>query len=262
MRRQIGKNLLVWVLGVATFIASFTTPAYGAKEVRLIMSAAASLQAPLIRIRELYRKVSPDVRIAFNFGSSGALRHQIEQGAPVDLFFPASTWDMDDLAKKQLILTATRIDLLKNSLVLIVAPDGAWIQTFQDLTLEKLARVGLGQPESVPAGRYARETLNYLGIWKQVQAKAVFAKDVKQVLTWVVTGNVDAGMVYRTDAVDSEGVKVVRVAPENSHSPIIYPAAVVKTSSFPGEARDFLKFISSAKAKEVFLNCGFLWNKT
>lgn len=260
--RQIWKNILVCGLGVATFIGSFTTIAYSAKKVRLIVSAATSLQAPLTSLRELYRKVNPEVKIIINFGSSGALRQQIEQGAPVDLFFSASTWDMDALTKNQLILTPTRIDLLKNSMVLIVSRGGAWIQNFQDLTSEKLTQIALGQPTSVPAGLYAKETLDYLGIWKQVQAKAVFAKDVKQVLTWVATGNADAGMVYRTDAFNSESVKVVQVAPENSHSPIIHPAAVVKTSSFPREAKGFLNFISSAKAKQVFLNFGFLWNKT
>ncbi|HYH02818.1 MAG TPA: molybdate ABC transporter substrate-binding protein [Bacillota bacterium] len=261
MKKWVWKRSLFCIWIVLMVIGPLITTSYGKREVRLIVSAAASLQAPLATIGQLYRKVNPEVKVVVNFGSSGALRQQIEQGAPVDLFFPASTRDMDSLAKNQLILTPTRIDLLKNSMVLIVSPGGAWIKTFRDLISEKLVQIALGKPESVPAGRYAQEIFNYLGIWKQVQAKAVFAKDVKQVLTWVATGNVDAGMVYSTDALDVSGVKIVRVAPENSHSPIIYPVAVVKSSLYPREAKSFLNFLSSAKAKQLFLKFGFLWNK-
>ncbi|HOP73471.1 MAG TPA: molybdate ABC transporter substrate-binding protein [Bacillota bacterium] len=251
------NNLFLLIIIVMSLLFGTVS---GKQKVQLMISAAASLQVPLETIAALYQQDNPDVKLLLNFGSSGSLRQQIEQGAQVDIFFPAAAKDMDLVAEKQLVLSGTRKDLLRNSLVLIVSEQGEWIKTFSDLSSKRLSQIAVGHPESVPAGRYAREALTYLKLWTEVEGKLIFAKDVKQVLTWVATGNVDAGFVYHTDAKSVDNVKVVATAPEKSHTPIVYPVAVLKSSLFPEEAGRFIKYLTSTKANKVFVEHGFLIN--
>lgn len=241
-------------------LSLFSVTVSGKQKAQLMISAAASLQGPLQIIASQYQQNNPEVKLILNFGSSGSLRQQIEQGAPADIFFSASEKDMDLLADKQLVLIKTRKDILRNSLVLIVSEQGEWITKFSDLTSKRLTQLAVGHPDSVPAGMYAREALIYLKLWSEVQGKLIFAKDVKQVLTWVATGNVDAGFVYHTDAKSAAKVKVVAIVPEKSHTPIVYPMAVLKGSRFPEEAGRFIKYLTSTKANKVFVDHGFLIN--
>lgn len=251
------------VIGLLTLlVGAVTVSSEGKQEAGLIISAAVSLQAPLETIRQLYEKENPHVKLTLNFGSSGALRQQIEEGAPADVFFPAAAREMDQPQAKGLILERTRLALLKNRMVLIASKKSRWIKRFQDLTSPRLSQIALGQPESVPAGMYAREVLAYLGIWEQVRPKVVYGKDVKQVFTWVATGNIEAGFVYATDARNSTAVKVIATAPELSHSPIVYPVAVVKTTQYLDEAKRFVRYLSSAKAQRVFNQYGFTTNNS
>ena len=222
------------------------------------MSAAISLKDALDEAKQLYTADNPNVNIALNYGASGTLQIQIEQGAPVDVFFPAAPKQMDALDSKGLLLAGTRKDLLRNEVVLIVPKDSSLnISSFQDLTRADVKRVALGEPETVPAGQYAKEVLTNMGIYNALNAKAVLAKDVRQVLTYVETGNVDAGIVYSTDAQSSSKVKVVAKAPEKSHAPVIYPIAVIKGSKNPAAARQFIDFLSGARGRAVFQKYGF-----
>lgn len=257
---RYNKNVNNLFLLMIVIMSLFFGTVFGKQRVQLMISAAASLQSPLHIIASYYQQSNPGVKLILNFGSSGSLRQQIEQGAPADIFFSASVKDMDLLANKQLVLTKTRKDILRNSLVLIVSEQGDWITKFSDLTSKRLSQIAVGHPESVPAGRYAREALTYLKLWTEVEGKLIFAKDVKQVLTWVATGNVDAGFVYHTDAKSVDNVKVVATAPEKSHTSIIYPVAVLKSSLFPEEAGRFIKYLTSTKANKVFVEHGFLIN--
>ncbi|MBS4162258.1 molybdate ABC transporter substrate-binding protein, partial [Klebsiella pneumoniae] len=147
------------------------------------------------------------VSVKFNFGSSGALQQQIEQGAPADLFFSAAEDKFDRLVEKGLISKIDSVKLLENTLVLIVPKGKAQqVSGFEDLTKSGVEKLAIGTPESVPAGKYAKETLTNLHLWSKVQSKIVYGKDVRQVLSYIETGNADAGVVYRTDALTSDQV--------------------------------------------------------
>lgn len=228
--------------------------------VNLNISAAASLKDSMNEIKQLYEAENGNVTLTFNYGSSGTLQQQIEQGADVDIFMPAAPKQMDALENKELIIKDTRINLLQNAVVLIVPKDNNTIADFNDLTSDKTKKIALGEPKSVPAGQYAEEVFTKLGILDKVKGKAVYAKDVREVLTWVETGNADAGIAYATDAKVSDKVKITAAAPSDSHRPVNYPAAVIKASKKADAAMDFMKFLSGDKAKAVFEKYGFKVN--
>jgi molybdate transport system substrate-binding protein len=223
----------------------------------LTVSAAISLKGALDDIQRLYAKQNPDIRLVVNYGASGTLELQIEQGAPVDLYMPAALEPMDLLESKGLLLKGTRKDVVRNEIVLIVPKGSSAISSFRDLAGPQVKRIALGLPAAVPAGQYAKEVLTNLGIYDAVQSKAIWAKDVRQVLTYVETGNVDAGIVYWTDANRSSKVKIVAQAPETSHAPVIYPVAVIKGSKNPTAAKQFAAFLLSAEAGAIFQKYGF-----
>lgn len=238
-----------------------TTQTKDDKNITLTISAAASLKDSMQELQKLYATEKPNVKITYNFGASGTLQQQIEQGAPVDIFMSAATKQMDALKQKNLLVDDTIKNLLENNVVLIAPKDSSEIKDFADLAGDKVKKVALGEPKSVPVGQYSQDVLNSLKIMDKVQSKAVLAKDVKEVLTWVETKNVDAGIVYETDVKVSDKVKIVATAPSNTHKAVLYPVAVVKNSKNADAARDFLKFIESDKGKAVFEKYGFKFNK-
>jgi molybdate transport system substrate-binding protein len=254
LKSALGLSLaVVWLFGIG-----FAAPAPQNKT-EIIVSAAISLKDALDEVTHLYVAANPNVSIKTNYGASGTLEIQIEQGAPVDVFLSAAPKQMDALEAKGLVLEGTRKDLLRNEIVLIVPTDSSLqIASFQDLTHADVKHVALGEPTAVPAGQYAKEVLTNLGIYDAVNSKAVLAKDVREVLTYVETGNADAGIVYATDAMSSSKVKVVARAPENSHSPVIYPVAAIKSSKNPAAAREFANFLSGPQARAVFQKYGFI----
>lgn len=226
------------------------------EEVELTVSAAASLQEALNEITENFTKDHPNVKINYNFGASGALQQQISQGAPVDLFFSAAEDKFDQLVEEGLIEKENGVDLVGNEIVLVVPKEATLgIKSFEDLT--KAERLSIGTPESVPAGKYAKETLEKLNIWTSVEGNIVFAKDVRQVLTYVETNNVDAGIVYKTDALISEKVEIVAIAEETSHAPIIYPLGVIKNSPHAKEAQGFYEYLQSPSSMTTLEKYGF-----
>ncbi|WP_088228773.1 molybdate ABC transporter substrate-binding protein [Desulfosporosinus sp. FKB] len=228
-----------------------------AKPTEIMIAAAASLKDSLTELQSDYAKVKPGVKLTFNFAASGTLQQQIEQGAPVDLFISAGKSQMDALEKKNLLLKDSRINLLGNDLVLVAGKDNSKITAVQDVAKADVSQVSIGTPESVPAGKYAQESLKNLKLWDAVQSKLVQAKDVTQVLNYVETGNADAGFVYRSDAQQSKKVKVVAVVPDNTHTPIVYPAAIIAATKNQQAAQDFFKYLQSADAQKVFQNYGF-----
>jgi molybdate transport system substrate-binding protein len=227
------------------------------KKVELTVSAAASLQDALTNIKADFEKDHPNVIVNFNFGASGALQQQISQGAPVDLFFSAAEDKFQKLVQEGLIEKKNGTDLVGNDLVLVVPKDSnKGIKTFENLT--KADKVALGTPESVPAGQYGKETLEKINIWNAVAGKVVYAKDVRQVLTYVETNNVDAGIVYKTDALTSQKVNIVATAKENTHDPIIYPVGVIKNSSHQKEAQLFYDYLQNDESLKTFEKYGFI----
>lgn len=223
----------------------------------LTISVAASLQDAIQAVQSLYEEQAPDVVLTFNIGSSGSLQRQIEQGAPVDLFISAAGRQMDALEEKGLILPETRTDLVINKLVLITPIQGPQIESPQDLTQVEIKKIALGEPTSVPAGAYAEQALTALDLFSDLESKFIFGKDVRQVLNYVVTGNVEAGLVYQTDALLSNAVEVAYTFPPEAHDPIVYPMAVLKDSPYPEAAEAFATFLMTDDAQEVLTELGF-----
>ncbi|MGD6843576.1 molybdate ABC transporter substrate-binding protein [Bacillus infantis] len=228
----------------------------GEKKEELTVSAAASLQDALNDIKASFEKEQPSVTVNFNFGGSGALQQQISQGAPVDLFFSAAEDKFDNLVEDGVIDSADGLDLVGNDLVLIVPKNSKKrIQSFEDLA--KADKISIGTPEAVPAGQYAKDTLEYLNVWESIKSQVVYAKDVRQVLTYVETNNVDAGIVYKTDAMVSQKVKIAATAEEDAHAPIIYPMGVIKDSNHPEEAHIFYDYLQNETSLKTFEKYGF-----
>lgn len=248
--------LLALVLSVGSRL---TQPmASSAQSETILISVAASVQDAIEAIDPLFEQTYPGIAATYNFGSSGALQQQIEQGAPVDVFLSAGVAQMDTLQNKDLILPQTRRNLLTNSLVLIVPRDSSLNLTdFRQLTQSNIKRISVGEFRSVPAGQYAEQVLSNLGILPDVQSKLVFANNVRGVLAAVESGNADAGIVYRTDALISEQVRQVATASPDLHSPILYPIAVVKSSPNTEAAQTYQQFLETDAALSLFEQFGF-----
>lgn len=217
----------------------------------LLVSAAASLEPALKTITAKY----PD-KITYNFGSSGALQQQIEQGAPVDIFISAGTKQMDALEAKGLL--SFRANLLTNQLVLITPKSSTVKLTdFRQLLNPNVKKIAIAAPKSVPAGQYATEVLQRLGILDQVKPKFVLGNSVRFVLAAVESGEVDAGIVYITDAKGSKKVVISAIAEAKYHSPIIYPIATIKSGQDSQAAQTYIQFLQSSEVQAIFKSYGF-----
>ena len=222
------------------------------------MSAAASLTDVMERLGEQYTELE-GVEVKFNLGGSTPLAQQIVRGAPADAFVSAGPGPMDVLEAEDLLDAGSRVDLLTNELVL-VGPAGvqqAGSRTIQEL-LGGADRVAIADPVLAPAGRYAREALQNLGIWEELETRLVYGTDVRAALGYVETNNVELGIVYLTDALARKGVTVLSTFPKQSHVAIIYPAAVLAGSKHLRAAREFLEFLKSAEAGATFREFGFV----
>ncbi|MFE8699488.1 molybdate ABC transporter substrate-binding protein [Cytobacillus sp. FJAT-54145] len=227
------------------------------KKVTLTVSAAASLNSTLTEIKTMFEEQHQNIEIIFNFAGSGSLQQQIRQGAPVDIFISASEEHFDQLVKEKLIDAELNTDLVGNQLVLIF-PKTSSITSFKDLAQNEVKKIAIGIPETVPAGYYTKQTFQSLNLWEKVQPKLVMAKDVRQVLTYVETGNVDAGIVYVTDARQSTKVEMISQDDQSLHDSIIYPMGVVGSSKHPEEAQLFYEYLQSEQAQQVFEKFGFI----
>jgi molybdate transport system substrate-binding protein len=226
--------------------------------VEITVQAAASLSDALREAGRVYEKSSAD-RIAFNFAASNLLARQIEAGAPADLFISADEPLMDRLGRETFLAPDSRVDLLSNTLAVVVATDSALaVRGARDLSGNAVRSVALAEPASVPAGIYARLYLEKLGLWERISGKVIPVENVRAALAAVEAGNADAAIVYRTDALLSRRVRLVAEIPGSEGPRIRYPAAVLRESLHPGSARRFLKFLRSNEAMAIFLRAGFL----
>ena len=225
----------------------------------LHIAAAASLTDAMDEIEEAYEK-EHDINLKFNFASSGKLAQQIEQGAPVDVFISANENWMDHLEDEELMEVATRETVTGNKLVLIAREDTDLpYNSFEDIDAADLDHIAVGEPESVPAGEYTEAVLKEIGTWNELDDTFVFAKDVRQVLTYVESGNADLGFVYLSDAAISDDVVVLAEADDTMHEPINYPGAVTKDSEVKEEAEDFLAFLGTEIAQDILEKYGFVY---
>jgi len=251
--------------------SSASPPASQSRVASLLVGAAASLQQVLQEITPLYEQAkATKQKVDYSFAASGALQQQIEQGAPIDVFISAAPKQMAALQKKDLLLAGTEQNLLTNRLVLVVPREGAieaavaaiapqnfQLKDFRDLVNSAVTRIAIGEPRSVPAGLYATEVLQNLGILEQVQSKFVLGSSVKSVLAAVETGDASAGIVYLTDAKSSTKVTIVATAEPQLHSPIVYPIAILKATKSPAAAQQYVDFLRSLPAQKVFESYGF-----
>lgn len=225
----------------------------------ITVSVAISLKNAFEEIGKLYEAKNKGTKVVFNFGASGDLIRQIEGGAPVDVFASAAQKDMDSIEQKGMIMKDTRVNIAANTVVLVV-PAGlkAKIKSFEGLTSGEINRIAVGNPKTVPAGRYAQEVFKYYKVAEAIKDKLVFAENVRQVLDYVARGEVDAGIVYSTDAmVRSKEVKIVATAPEASHKPVVYPVAVVKGSKNEASAKELVALVVSREGKRILEKYGF-----
>ena len=250
--------LLSTIVSLTIALFSGLTGCGSEERVTLNVSAALSLTDALTEVNSLYMQENSNVTITTNFAGSGTLQTQIESGAPADVFISAAAKQMNTLEEGGLILTETRKDLLNNKIVLIVPASSTLnITDFTDLLNDDVKQIALGDPEFVPAGTYGKQALDSLGIYEEVQPKLILCSDVRQVLSYVESGNVDAGILYLTDAAISSAVKVVADAPDAINAKIVYPVAIVKDSRNVEAANDYIDFLFSAEAKAVFERYGF-----
>lgn len=223
----------------------------------ITVSAAASLTNAFTEMKEAFEKKHADIKVTTNFAASNPLLRQIEEGAPVDVFASADQATMNKAQDKKLIVESTRVNFALNDLVLITPSDSKLgLAGPNDLSGDKVQKIAVGNPESVPAGRYAKASLTASGLWESLSPKYIMGESVRQTLDYVSRGEVDAGIVYGTDAKQA-GDKVAVAAVLSGHEPVLYPIAVIKDAKAAKEAQAFIDFVLSDEGTAILAKYGF-----
>lgn len=241
----------------ASAVAAFSMQS-AAHADELVVSAAASLTNAFRGVATAFEKTHPNTKIVLNFGASDVLLRQIVNGAPADVFASADEAAMDKAVEAKAVVPDTRHDFAANSLVMIVPADSTLTGPSVRETLAKpqVKHVALGNPASVPAGRYAKAALEREGAWDIVNGKAVLASNVRESLDYVARGEAEAGFVFGTDAaLMPKAVKVAATVP--TPTPVTYPIALVKGSAHPAEAAAFAEFVRSPDGQAILAKYGF-----
>jgi len=260
-RGIIGLVEVLWKkVTVAAFVSNLVllTSTVAVAQQPVTIFAAASLKNALDASSAVWSKKS-GVRTAISYAGSAALAKQIEAGAPADIFISADRDWMDYLAERDLVDPATRFDLLGNRLALIGQVGAISMEITPDIDLAGLlgdSRLAMAAPDSVPAGKYGKAALERLGLWASVKGKVAGAENVRAALQYVSRGEASLGVVYETDARADRGVSIIGTFPQDSHPPIVYPVALLKTSS-NAAANDYLSFLRSQDARFYFEAEGF-----
>lgn len=238
---------LVLVIGLAS----------AAQAQELIVSAAASLTDAFTDIEPAFEKAHPGVDVVMNFASSGALYRQIEQGAPADVYASANPKWMNKAVDKGYAELANVQVFAHNALVLSTpAENPAGVTTLNDLTGSKVGSIGIGTPETVPAGQYAKGALEAKDLYNTLKPKMIFGESVRQVLDYLKRGEIDCGFVYRTDAVKGgDKVKIIEEIPLKK--PVTYPISVLKSATDPALAQAFVDFVRSEEGMKLLEGRGF-----
>jgi molybdate transport system substrate-binding protein len=243
-------------LALALGLLSVPTPGHAAE---LTVSVAASLREAVEALGRAFAQGRPGLTLRYNLGASGELQKQIEAGAPVDVFLAAGPGPVDALERAGLILPGSRRVFAGNVLVALKPVDSTLdLPGPSDLLDRRVRRIAIGNPRTVPAGQYAEESLRALGLWERVRSKLVLGENVRQVLDWVVRGEVDVGVVYATDGAARLGrVRLAFAFPSDTHRPIAYVAAVVAATRQPVLAREYVDWLAGREAQTVLARFGF-----
>lgn len=225
--------------------------------VTILVAAAASLEYSYTeQLIPMFQEQYPWITVEGTYDSSGKLQTQIEEGLEADVFMSAAMKQMNALNDEGLMASDSIVELLENKIVLIEPAGSEKFSRFEDIANADM--VAVGDPESVPAGQYAKEALTNLGLWDAVSAKMSLGTNVTQVLSWIAEGSADAGIVYATDAATTDQVRVVAEAPASSLAEkVIYPVGITANSAHPEEAKLFTDFLASDEALAVFKEYGF-----
>lgn len=256
-RRGAYNSTMLRVLLALALLSLAGAGSASAQEVTV--SVAVSMKEAIEDIGRRFVSGRPGTVLRYNFGASGELQRQIEAGAPVDVFVSAAQRQVDELDKAGLLLAGTRVVFAGNVLVALKPKDGVLdVPGPSDLLDRRVQRIAVGNPKTVPAGQYAEESLRALGVWDRLKGRLVFGENVRQVLDYVVRGEVDVGIVYATDgAARLDRVRLAFAFAEDTHRPIVYPAAVIAGSRHPAVARAFVEFLAGREAQAVLGRLGF-----
>lgn len=253
-----GSRLVAAVLAASLWTGAAGLPTAAAGREEILVSAAISFGNALDEIVRRYRVLHPDREVVLNTASSGVLLGQIERGAPVDLFVSASPFEIDRLDGQGLLRGGSRTAVASGELVLVVPAGEHPPRRFEDLRETRFGRIAIGNPRTVPAGRYARQALRTLDLWEALQPRLILAENARQVLEYVARGEVSSGLIYRTDALSmAERVRSGPSAPEGSHDAIVYEAAVPAEAPHPDLATELLDFLVSREGRESLERAGF-----
>jgi molybdate transport system substrate-binding protein len=249
------KTMKKFLRGIAAMLSFLMLTNMQAMAGQLNVSAAASLKEAINEMADKYSAAHAGTTIVKNFGASGALAGQIEQGAPADIFISASTEWIDYLSNKKLLDAASRKDFAYNALVFAGATTKK-VSGMNDLT--RLDRIAIGSPKSVPAGNYAMESIKNSGLDQKLAAKLVMAKDVWECLTYAEMGEVDGSFIYRTDALQAKKAKILFVVHEKLHTRVVYPMALTVSGATNADAKAFFAWIQGGEAKSILKKYGFI----
>lgn len=253
---SVRRSLHTLALCVSALAAVSVQSAAHADE--LVVSAAASLTNAFREMATAFEKGQPNTKVVLNLGASDVLLQQIVNGAPADVFASADEKAMDKAVEAKAVVPGTRHDFATNSLVMIVPADSKLVvhSVREALAAPEIKHVALGNPASVPAGRYAKTALEHEGAWDIVAPKSVLASNVRESLDYVARGEADAGFVFGTDAaIMPKAVKVAAIVP--TQPPVTYPIALVKGSAHSAEAKAFADFVLSSNGQAILAKYGF-----
>ena len=253
------KQVLFVLIVLAGLLGHSEAAAQPITNREITVSAAISLKDAFEEVGKSFAERNPEVKVIFNFGASGDLARQIEAGAPVDVFASAAPKDMDDVERKGLVASGSRKDFAQNTVVLVQPLRSTIALTsLRDLLRSEVKRIAIGNPKTVPAGRYAEEALRYFHLWEALKEKLVFGENVRQVLDYVARNEVDAGLVYSTDVAVRSNAKMVEKLPADSHQPVIYPIGVIKGTRAESAARAFVDAVLSLQGQKILGRYGFI----
>lgn len=225
----------------------------------ILVGAAASLTDAMNEIKPIFEE-KENCTLNFTYAASGTLQKQIEEDGGIDVFISASEAKMNEVNDKDLMVKESIFPLLKNKLVLIKNKEANEDINMENF-IEKSNKIAIGQPDVVPAGQYAKQSLESLNLWESGQEKFVFAKDVRAVLAYVSTGECESGFVYKSDAVIDDNVEIAEEVKDDVHDPIVYPAGIVKSTKNQELAQKFLDFLKESEAKDILTKYGFEINE-